>query len=154
MRIILLLLCLFSNLAVASQPIPRFSDIARNADGSIRQMNQDEAISYCAKRWQRLPSIREFAELATSMGATGISETAKSGFYEVNGRNADGKVDRFYFSNSGYNRPPGDLGTNWFWSSSVYLSFPYGAFNLYGSNGAVGFIYLGKLGAVRCAINQ
>ena len=81
-------------------------------------MNQYDAVSYCANQGMHLPSARELAQLSASLGAAGISETPK-GYYLVSAKNADGKVDNFYFNYSGYKRPQGDLGNNWFWSSSV-----------------------------------
>lgn len=101
------------------QPTPQFGDIVRNIDGSILYMNQADAINYCASQGQHLPSARELAQLAQSLGALGISETAKDGYSQVSAKNADGKADTFYFSYVGYNRTAGDLGNNWFWSSSV-----------------------------------
>ncbi len=117
-------------------------------------MNQPDAIKYCASQGQHLPSARELAQLATSRGAAGISETAKNGYYQVNAKNADGKVDSFYFRNSGYIRPADDLGNNWFWSSSVVLNRPDYAFDLYGGNGHVGYVYRDNLHAVRCERGQ
>jgi hypothetical protein len=138
----------------ALQPSPQIGDIARNTDGSIRYMNQADAINYCASQGQHLPSARELAQLAQSMGAAGISETAKDGYYLVNAVNADGKYDSFYFNYSGYQQPAGDLGNNWFWSSSVDSSNSGGAFVL---RGHYGFVYYGPRGlsdAVRCARGQ
>jgi hypothetical protein len=71
------------------------------------------------------------------MGAAGISETAKDGYYQVSAKNADGKADTFYFSYAGYNRPAGDLGKNWFCSSSVYSYDSGSAFVLGGNYGGV-----------------
>ena len=145
----------------ALQPSPQVGDIARNTDGSIRYMNQADAINYCTSQGQHLPSARELAQLAQSLGAAGISETAKDGYYQVSAKNADGKADTFYFSYAGYNRPAGDLGNNWFWSSSVNSDDSYNAFYLYGLNGVVG--NFGVVGsdlrdydgnAVRCARGQ
>ncbi len=137
----------------ALQPSPQVGDIARNTDGSIRYMNQADAINYCASQGQHLPSARELAQLAQSMGAAGISETAKNGYYQVSAKNADGKADTFYFSHAGYNRPAGDLGYNWFWSSSVVSSsLSYNAFLLDGVVGGVDYDLRGSLSyAVRCA---
>lgn len=109
--------------------------IARYADGRVRHMNQFDAMSYCASRGMHLPSARELAQLAASRGAAGISETAKNGYYPVSAINADGKVDDFYVSYAGYNSPSGDLGNNWFWSSSVFSFSPYEAYVFNGSHG-------------------
>ena len=156
----------------ALQPIPQIGDIARNTDGSIRYMDQADAISYCAcdsdharkdlgcttaPNSNHLPSARELAQLAQSMGAAGISETAKDGYDPVNAVNADGKNDSFYFNYSGYQQPAGDLGNNWFWSSSVVSNNSDrsgNAFFLYGDNGVVGNYPRGHHYSVRCARGQ
>jgi hypothetical protein len=138
----------------APQPSP-FGDIVRNADGSIRYMNQADAINYCASQGQHLPSARELAALSQSMGAAGISETAKNGYYQVNARNADGKTDSFYFSSEGYNRPAGDLGNNPFWSSSIPLINPAdNGLNLVGQDGSISGYFRTYYFAVRCARGQ
>ena len=103
----------------ALRPSPQVGDIVRNNEGSILYMRQADAISYCKSQGQHLPSAREFAQLAQSQGAAGISEKAKPGYYQVNATNADGKADTFYFSSAGYNRPAGDLGKYTLWSSSI-----------------------------------
>ena len=139
----------------ALQPSPQVGDIARNTDGSIRYMNQADAINYCTSQGQHLPSARELAQLAQSLGAAGISETAKDGYHPVSAKNADGKADTFYFRYAGYNRPAGDLGNNWFWSSSVLSGYSAYAFGLYGDSGGVGVVdrdnRASSLHAVRCA---
>ncbi len=114
-------------------------------------MTQSDAMSYCANQGMHLPSARELAELSASLGAAGISETPKAGYYLVSAINADGKSDKFYFSYAGYKRPAGDLGNNWFWSSSVDSSNSDYAYYLYGINGFVDVFFLdhNKL-AVRC----
>jgi len=136
------------------QPSPQIGEIERNTDGSIRYMRQAGAINFCASKGQHLPSARELAQLATSMGAVGISETAKDGYYQVSAKNADGKVDSFYFSYAGYNRPAGNLGSNWYWSSSVDASVSGGGFALYGDVGVVDVDSRDDISAVRCARGQ
>jgi hypothetical protein len=133
----LLLVLLVNLVSFASFAKLEFTDIVRNTDGSIRYMNQSDAINYCASQGLHLPSIRELAQLSQSMGAAGISQTAKDGYYHVNAKNADGKADSFYFRYAGYNRPAGDLGDIWFWSSSVDLYDPDFGFILYGYDGAI-----------------
>ncbi len=140
----------------ALQPSPQVGDIARDTYGRIRLMNQVEAFNYCARQGQHLPSVRELAQLATSMGAAGISETAKDGYHQVSAKNADEKTDSFYFSYAGYKRPAGDLGKTFFWSSSVNLNYPDYGFVLYGDSGR--FYNDSRnyfdLRAVRCARGQ
>ena len=165
----------------ALQPSPQIGDIARNTDGSIRYMDQADAINYCAcdsdharkdlgcttaPNSNHLPSARELAQLASQhctsdllgkepCGAAGISETAEDGYKQVSAKNADGKNDSFYFNYSGYQQPAGDLGNNWFWSSSVNSIDSDGAFDLYGGYGFVGNVSRRKFSdAVRCARGQ
>jgi uncharacterized protein (TIGR02145 family) len=136
---------------ILADPPPQFGDIARNADGSVRYMNQFDAVSYCASQGMHLPRIRELAQLAVSLGAAGISETPKDGYNLMTAKNADGKVDNFYFNYAGYKRPQGDLGNNWFWSSSDYSDDPYFSYVFDGSNGVVYVDYgVTSYHAVRC----
>lgn len=139
----------------ALQKSLQFSDIARKADGTIRYMNQGDAINYCANQGQHLPSARELAQLATSMGAAGILETSVGPGYThlVRARNADGKVDVFYYSYAGYKPPVGDLGNQWFWSSSrEYNDYGFGLYGNYGEIKALTRIH--ELRAVRCVHGQ
>lgn len=117
-------------------------------------MNQADAMSYCANQGMHLPSARELAQLSASMGAAGISETAKDGFYQVSVKNADGKADSFYFSYAGYKRPAGDLGSNWFWSSSVGSGSSDVAYDLHGGYGALVYDLRNYEGAVRCVVGR
>ena len=117
----------------ASQP--KFSDIVRNADGSVRLMTQSSeymksidqplppgelgALEYCASQGMRLPTARELAQLSESKGAKGIGAPPDQIIYGVTATNPDGKLDRFSFDKSGYVQPAGDFGKNSFWSSST-----------------------------------
>jgi len=132
---------------------PQIGGLVRNSDGSIRNMNQDDAIDYCASQGQHLPSAKEFAQESQSMGAAGISETAKEGYYPVKAQNSDGTIDNFYFSFAGYDRPTGDLGSTWVLSSSVKIDDTDGAYWDAGDTGGPVFIHntLANAGAVRCA---
>ena len=132
--------------------VPKFSDIVRTADGSIHYMNQDSAIQYCANQGMHLPSARELAQLSASMGAAGISETPKDG-YLVSAKNADGKVDNFYFSYVGYKRPTGDLNI-WFWSSSVNSYYSDMAYFLNGDDGVINYDGCYFPSAVRCVVGH
>jgi hypothetical protein len=123
--------------AIQADPAPQFGDIVRNTDGSVRYMSLDGAIRYCANQGMHLPSARELAQLSASMGAAGISETAKDGYYLVSTHNADGKTDNFYFNSTGYKRPAGDLGNHWFWSSSIASGGSDVAYNLFAWSGDV-----------------
>lgn len=149
---------LISNLFVVcafavENPLPnkQVGDIARQPDGRARFMTQYQATEYCASQGQRLPSIRELAQLAQSLGNAGISETPSDGYYQVNARNSDGKTDSFYYSNAGYLRPTGEWHRG-FWSSSVDPDNYRWAFFLDGKNGGIYRISSGHpYFAVRCA---
>ncbi len=139
--------------------MPTFLDIAKNAAGP-KLMTQPAAVEYCqdpsnVQQPAHLPSARELAQLSMSLGAKGIVDTCgkDQNCYKIsNIQNSDGSKDEFYYSYSGYQRPPGDLGSNWFWSSSVYSGYSYYAFDL---NGDVGDVDSGHRNrdnfiAVRC----
>lgn len=153
---------------------PALGDIVRNENGSVRHMNQYDADQYCRSRGSRLPTVRELALVSQSLGARGIRETAHAGvvrteaavqaeitqmsaagyypIYTMNGSNQP-SVD-FYFNYTGYQRPAGDLGSHFFWSSSVHPYYSSNAYYLYGGNGVIfsaGFrSYYDVDSAVRC----
>lgn len=137
-------------------PKPVFLDIVKNADGSVKTMNQSDAVHYCASQGAHLPSARELAQLSTSLGAKGIVDACGSSdisCYSVKATNADGNEDSFEFSYDGYQRPAGEMGNNWFWSSSAYLNVSDFAFFLNGSGGEVAYVYRNGHYAVRCVID-
>jgi hypothetical protein len=122
--------------------LPTFLDIAREADGKVKYMTQTEAVQYCIHRGAHLPSALELAQLSMSYGAKGIVDSCgpkEENCYQVRAANDKGEPDWFYFSYAGYNRPAGDLGSNWFWSSSVQSGDSYVAFGLNGYDGGIGF---------------
>lgn len=133
---------------------PAFLDIARNADGSVKSiMDQADAIHYCANQGAHLPSARELAQLSMSLGAKGIVDACDRSdkkCYSVKATNADGSSDNFNFSYAGYQRPAGELGNNWFWSSSVFSNFSGFAFVLNGYYGDVVYDVRYVNFAVRC----
>jgi hypothetical protein len=130
---------------------PNLTDIAKNADGSVRHMTQYDADNYCRSQGQRLPTARELALYAQSLGAQGISETAKDGYDLVKGSDSAGHPDNFYFSNQGYQPPAGDLGKSWFWSSSLHPDHSDWPYSLKASEGKFEYFYLGfDFAAVRC----
>ena len=116
-------------------------------------MGQADAIQYCWIEGAHLPSARELAQLSMSLGATGIMVSCGSDSlcHPVNETNPAGS-DSFNFSYAGYQRPPGDLGNNWFWSSSVYSYYPDSALGLSGFDGRIQTFYPGITEniAVRC----
>jgi len=117
--------------------------ILHNADGNIRYMNQYEAMKACPVG-THLPTIRELAEESQSRGARGILEVIQvnpdivpAGYYKISAINPNGQKDEFYFNYEGYKDPTGDLGNNWFWSSSVNPYYSHVAFDLFGGYGYV-----------------
>ena len=148
-------------------------DILRDANGLVRHMNQYDAERTCREQGTRLPTARELAVYSQSLGARGIRETAhpgvvmsdttvraeieqmdRDGYYPIYVANSSGQraVD-FYFNYSGYQRPAGDLGNLWFWSSSVHPVYSNDAYNLNGHNGHLYYGYRSYVGvdsAVRC----
>jgi len=137
-------------------PTPVFLDLVKNADGSVKTMNQSDAVHYCASQGAHLPSARELAQLSTSLGAKGIVDSCGSSdisCYSVKATNADGNEDSFEFSYDGYQRPAGEMGNNWFWSSSAYSNVSDFAFFLNGSGGEVAYVYRNGHYAVRCVID-
>lgn len=132
--------------------IPTFLDIARNADGSVKYMYLADAIQYCSDQGAHLPSARELAQLSMSLGARGIVDScgSDSECYPVKANNADGSSDSFNFSYARYQRPAGDLGDSWYWSSSVYPGFLGGAFHLSGRHGFLDAFNRFRKYAVRC----
>jgi hypothetical protein len=134
----------FANLSPAA---PTFSDIVKDKDGTplfyvqssewykpwppwYEEVKGKGALEYCARHGMHLPSIREFAELASrpctpeikgrdACGAAGISESAKDGYHLIVVKDDDGmSTDYFYYSSAGYSRAAGNLGFLFFWSSS------------------------------------
>jgi hypothetical protein len=129
--------------------------ILRRANGSILFMTQYEASGVdpvtkikvrpdaCEAAGKgRLPTIRELAQEAQTLGAKGVLEVNQvdpnnvpAGYYLVSAINPDRQKDEFYFNHDGYQRPSGDLGAHLFWLASVhphisalgfYFSGPYG----------------------------
>jgi hypothetical protein len=107
----------------------------------------------------RLPTARELAQVSQSLGAQGIIEVKdvsekdkENGYYLLKGSDSEGNSDHFYFSHKGYERPAGDLGIKWFWSSSVHPHFSNSAYSLYGVWGHVDYVgrSVDSNSAVRC----
>jgi hypothetical protein len=108
-----------------------------------------------------LPTMREIAEYCTALGAKGILEIADVNpgaipkdylHYQVT--NSDNSQEEFYFNEKGYQRPNGDLGKEFFWTSSLdsFVKKDGWALSLYGYSG---FFYIGdpiysSWNAVRC----
>jgi hypothetical protein len=165
MKPILISVFLMTSLVFAAGA-PRLGDIPRDPDGSVSFMSEPDADQYCRSQGTRLPTIRELALYAQSLGALGIRETTHIGEVETDSAvqteiaqmkgdgyeaiftlNSAGQptVD-FYFSHSGYRAPPGDLGAFWLYSSSVAALSPTDNYTLSSTNGETGhdgrdFIY-------------
>lgn len=98
-----------------------FPEIVRKADGSVARMSDQEAYYHCLSLNAHLPTVRELALYAQSLGAAGIAaERLDNSYGFINAKNADRyrQDDDFYYSNEGYQRPNGELGDISFWSSS------------------------------------
>jgi hypothetical protein len=124
-------------------PVPTVTlgPIVRNTDGSVRRMTQREAVSYCATRGG-LPTAKQ---LALALNARGVSYTAREGFDERSPKNEPA----FYYNDRLYERPTGDEGREFFWSSSIYNGFNGWAFQ--GNYGDVIIDGRWDSHAVRCA---
>jgi hypothetical protein len=136
--------------------VPNLGEIAKNADGSVKTMSQANAIECCKNQGGHLPTARELASYSQELGAAGIIEVADhkdndQDSYSIGALNFDSGIDRFYFNYHGYQRPSGDLGNYWFWSSSGCYGNYYGYYVLNGNVGSIDFAYLDNgWHAVRC----
>ncbi len=130
MRYFLLIAILAGVPALADQT-PKFLDVVRKSDGTVRFMQYQEGREYCESRGYRLPTARELAMLSASQGARGfMTECAPLDQYctrfEVVNFGPKHDVDltldeeeAFFFSYEGYKTPSGDHGKYHFLSSSV-----------------------------------
>lgn len=141
------------------QKAPFFLDVARGEDGKILFMNQYHALQYCEKQGAHLPSARELAQLSMSLGAKGIVDSCGTDqrCYGVMGRNADGGIDEFNYSSTGYQRPAFEDTWLWlwFWSSSidpVYTDYALVLKNDYGDIHSL--ISRNDYYAVRCVVGR
>jgi hypothetical protein len=78
--------------------------------GDVCYMRLDDAEAYCQAHDERLPTARELAHLAVTLGAKGIKEisafanieaASKAGYQLVVAKDISGKADQFYYNNSG-----------------------------------------------------
>lgn len=107
----------FSQAGVAIAP-PSLSELIRDSDDTVKLVRQFDGDRLCRNQGNRLPTIRELALYAQSLGAEGISETPRPGFKLIEGADAIGRADNFYFSAKGYRPPAGELSEYYWWSSS------------------------------------
>jgi hypothetical protein len=153
-----LLIC--ANVSAAT---PIFLDIARNADGSVKHMDKGEAIVYCQKQGDHLPTARELVQLEMSLGAKGFVDACDiydRECFSVRVTNYDGSSDSFNYSSAGdhtsivENHP-----FLWLWSSSTHTYDRWFGIVVGGSHGGVDYFYNGFNGhdkvygievAVRC----
>lgn len=96
-----------------NEKVPEFTDVLYAGVTFV------EAHNICRKRGMRLPTPRELAEFAQKLGANGISETRKDGYYRVG---SDTKYKPFYYSRQGYEDPSGTQGHYLIWSDGHFLS--------------------------------
>lgn len=118
--------------------------ILRNDDGAIVYLNQHQANKACPENTQ-LPSARQMAIISQSRGAKEILELAQvkngtvpEGYYKISAINIDGSKDEFFYNHEGYQNPGGTVGTDWFWTSSIFVDDTNQAFYLGGSSGFIG----------------
>lgn len=104
----------------------KFIDFARQANGELKYMTQDEAYRYCAEQGAHLPSARELAKLAMNHGAKGIVDRNTC---EIVGcwriaiyTDASALPEVLYYSNFGYQTADTHLGKNYFWSKTYCAS--------------------------------
>ena len=144
--------------------------ILRNDDGTIRRMSQVKALRACPEG-THLPTIREMAAAGHGLGARGLLEPEEAkaanypeGYAKIDSINANDNEDEFYFNYNGYKTPAGDLGKNWFWTSSRVVSGHQDydeSKKAYYVNGKYGYALDDSIGeskyyfvAVRCFVNE
>lgn len=112
--------------------IPELRYIARNSEGAVLKMNMSEAKFYCDQKGQHLATAREFAQMASRLGAkvleitafTSDKAAAKAGFMKVTAGNIT-LDDSFYFSWADFKNPKISVLAAGFWTSSkVYSLLP------------------------------
>lgn len=134
----------------------------KSKTGGICFMTQQKAIDYCASQQNHLPSTREMALLSIRLGAKGIVDACGNDddCNRIKVENLDKTIDEFYFSNSGYRPPEGELGKIWIWSSSISVYSRAGSV-FDGTNGRIDYLedssgdysdYYSE--AVRCAVGR
>jgi len=144
MKRIVTFFVLMASLAANADAPPQLGPLPRDPDGKVSYLNEVDAVQYCSDLGTRLPTIRELALYAQSLGAKGIRETAHVGVAStdsaVQAEIAQMKGDHyeaiytlnsskemtvdFYYSYAGFKVPTGDLGYFWLYSSSVYVINP------------------------------
>ncbi len=123
-----------------------WGDIAKNADGSIRHMDQYQATEYCQSLDAQPPSREDFARLRGYMGAT----TAASEYVGT------GYTPQVLPNLYRYRTANGRSVTNYFWSSSVHPDYSGSAYVFYGRTGFIDDVFRVYAGdfAVRCVARR
>lgn len=146
---------------------PVFLDVPVYSGGQPIDMTQYFAFTYCAQRGAHIPTVRELAEFAVSMGAKGIQGDGTCPDSRFNkcrnviatrykhGKETQGVEDRFDFSWDGYQAPEGPAGQDqWFWTSSVDGHDTGYAYIFHGRSGAIGEVVRTQQRAtVRCVVD-
>ncbi len=144
---------------------PKFLDVVVDESGDSISFTQSDAILYCAKLNAHLPSAREFAQFAKSMGAAGTLEVdyvwsslqgkVPPGFSLVNATDSNGVPDVFYFNSQGLTVPKLAIEQNFFWSSSTNKNYQDGFYLYFGNAGklAYGRNMTNAKASVRCVQN-
>lgn len=100
------------------------------------ELTQTSAESFCKAKGQRLPTARELAEKAMAKSAKGILEVTEAadevpaGYYLITAQEANGEVDKFYYSHQGFVSKSED--SQCVWASSVNPEYPltYGHYEI------------------------
>ena len=141
--------------ALANQP-PIFLDFVKDGDGGVKYMSQEDAVRYCAGQGNHLPTPRELAQLAISMGAKGIVEVCDHDIFHsdefinwdqctgIEVWNADGsRGDSFLYSWKGM-RFDNNSSPRLLWSSSIefdkehFVPDPYRPYYFYALDTSAG----------------
>lgn len=129
----------------ADQGQSRIGDFIRNKDGSVKtKINQFEASAECKRRGSRLPTARELVKEAEKYGGKLLEVSdyedkkipdgfVKNDFHKVTSIENE-KTDTFYYSYAHYQRPKGDIGYYWTWSSSLHPDNDYFAHFFFGGD--------------------
>lgn len=131
------------------------TDAVLNDDGSYMLMSQIVAEEYCAMQGTRLPTVRELAIYAQSLGASGLKETSfaqkpvtdtqvqqeitqmkTQGYTAITVISENQEFVDFYYNPSGYKAPTGALAYNNIWSSTDSPA-AYEAYDLVMANGSI-----------------
>ena len=119
---------------------------------AYNKISYGDAVAYCTSLGGRLPTAREWARYAESLGAmryTGYHDDHPYFFYRTHLRSNSRERDYFWFRSWGYRRPSGVMGINMFWSQSVHAEVTGRYFFFHGIDGVI-WSYDMAIGAVRC----